>query len=754
MKHALRKYIRPCGSALFMVVSTMAALIVLVTAMYMSVVSSGKVQYATFNQEQAYVSSTSIADVLKMYLCDNSNSGKPFVKKVLALNEGEMISTNGNNFASLTETGTDEDTALGGYTVDITRLKDETIEKTNWHVFDIAVTVSENGVMETTHTYVRTKDPEPADIDDIDRFFTATGYVPSSVVAGGGTFTSKMYFDAEYSMFTKPKGFDSQDLTIDTEMVAAGSVVFNHANANAVSLDEPGEWYIGNNMYLKSQPVTFDLGGQNGQQANAADNKHGLLVIGGDLEMDKSQPFAFGAKDKYTDVYVLGDCYLGSCNFYGNLYVAGDLIFINNNWNIMDKEGTGRFYIDGEVRALDGVTPHLNGLNYQNDTNGAGFDAVVAEVRKYGTWKGILETDSNYTYSASEIEDMLNEAIGGSIYPKWEINTDNFETNGSGKLKTVDINFDLGYETPNYVYTIDKDCVIGEISSTGNQINEATIIIDTGGPDDVRNIRLSANCADGVSFSWCPETVEAGRIVNVLTIGEGTLLVDVPDGVRYQATNQEFFGHMGWFKLLGGKEGSKNGCTYFYRDSDFKLNNPDTDIITPNKLIHTSCSDCKYEEVKNSEGEYVWKCKNADHYKTYSVQPAECVCSGYIDSAKVRAYASSKGIDLAYNGDEQMPNVNIYVISCSESADIQFGGDDVMNNLYFGYVYAPYMTYVDKGSGGGAKTIGGLIVSDYVITGYYRYIYCLPTKSLNDLVGDDFVALKPNGSREWRHYGY
>ena len=34
MKHALRKYLSPCGSALFMVVSTMAALTVLVTAMY------------------------------------------------------------------------------------------------------------------------------------------------------------------------------------------------------------------------------------------------------------------------------------------------------------------------------------------------------------------------------------------------------------------------------------------------------------------------------------------------------------------------------------------------------------------------------------------------------------------------------------------------------------------------------------------------------------------------------------------------
>ena len=78
MKHALRKYLSPCGSALFMVVSTMAALTVLVTAMYMSVLSSRQVQYATFDREQAYVTSTSLAFVfLECLLSVESNS--PFL---------------------------------------------------------------------------------------------------------------------------------------------------------------------------------------------------------------------------------------------------------------------------------------------------------------------------------------------------------------------------------------------------------------------------------------------------------------------------------------------------------------------------------------------------------------------------------------------------------------------------------------------------------------------------------------------------
>ena len=86
MKHALRKYISPCGSALFMVVSTMAALIVLVTAMYMSVLSSRQVQFATFDQEQAYVTSSSIGDMVYTYICENTSSS--LATAVSKLNKG------------------------------------------------------------------------------------------------------------------------------------------------------------------------------------------------------------------------------------------------------------------------------------------------------------------------------------------------------------------------------------------------------------------------------------------------------------------------------------------------------------------------------------------------------------------------------------------------------------------------------------------------------------------------------------------
>lgn len=751
MKHALRKYITPCGSALFMVVSTMAALIVLVTAMYMSVLSSRQVQYAIFDQEQAYVSSSTIADGLRAYLAKDKNSA---LAKLLTdeskMAVGDKYYTDGNGFASF-GAGTKPDTTLGAYDVVITRLNDEKINDNDYFVFDFEVTASENGAVETTHTlvtYPKSVVGLPPLIKD---FFAATGYTPNDVTPGGGTFTESMRFDAEYTMFTKPKGFDSQALTIDTDMTCAGSVVFDHKTANPVAATDTLEWYIGNNFYIRSQPDKFDLGGKNGQMDKAENEEHGKIVIGGDFEMAQAGYFQIGAPDKYTDVYVLGNCYIGSLKLYGNLYVAGDVTFINSTWNEMGQSGLGKFYIDGNVYARDGVTVHINGKGETQDS--------LDEAKKYGRWADIQDDD--YFLTSEEIKDKLNKEIGSNTFYNWQIKDDEFVQDSKGNPKKVDINFDLS--NGNYVQEINENVVIGKITSIGNNVDAATIVIDTGDEGDVRILRVSANCADGESFSWCPETVLEGRKMNILTKGKGTLVIDVPEGVRYQATDQEFFGHMGWYFLCGGKLATKGGAEYFDRNG-LVLNDPDTAIISPNKLIHTTCSDCEYTTGDDGDGYgmYYVCTKHPDHYTKHyylNEEPDSCICEGHLDTDKVTSYANSKSINLNYHGEEQMPNVNIYVISSKESADIQFGGDNVMNNAYYGYVYAPYMTYVDKGSGGGVKIVGGLIVSDYVITGYYRYVHCLPTMPISDIMlkcGVQFTtdnALQAGGSRAWRVFG-
>lgn len=738
MKHALRKYLAPCGSALFMVVSTMAALVVLVTAMYMSVLSSGEVQYAVFDQEQAYVSSTSIADVMKGYICDRKNATSAFVTKVLDLKEGESVSTNGNDFASLSSTGTKDDTILGGYTVDVTRLQNEDISGTTWYVYDIAVTVSENDIVETTHTFIRTKDPETPDPDPIDRFFTATGYVPNDVVVGNGEYTSNMYFDSEYTMITDINpgaGAKNDDLRIKAGIICAGSAVINREKV-LVECTDTTEWYFGNNLTIKgSQPSSIDLKGTNG---NVANPEHGMIVVGGDLIWKDGNWPSIGASGKFTDVYVLGDCYLAKMNIHGNLYVKGNLYFMTGD----DNKVEGNLYVNGTCGGYPGVSNgHINKTPQK--------------------WSDMVDTDD--TYTADEIAKRLTAKIGASVYPRWIVDTSNFEVDRSNKVKVTNINFknDTGGADDNYVYTIDKDVLLGKITSTGNQVSSLTIIIDTGNAGDIRTIRLKNN--DGDQFSWNPSTVVHGY-VNVLTVGEGTLVIDVPEGVRYQATDQEFFGHMGWFFLLGGTHTTKNGHDYYDRTGLQIANKYSIDAVL-NAVIHethfdgskNSCTSCTYSEETNADGEKVYKCSDPNHNAEFKAMPEGCACAGFIDPARVDSYAASKGIDMTYNGVDIIPNVNIYVESCHESADIQFGMDAsrkyIQNNLFFGYVYAPYMTYVDIGSGGGVKIVGGLIVSDYVISGFYQYVYCRPDRSLEDVVGADWEPLTPTASRIWRHYG-
>lgn len=746
MKHALRKYLAPCGSALFMVISTMAALVVLCTAMYLSVVSSGKVQYATFNEEQAYITSTSVADILSAYITDSSHSSSSFVENILKLKTGESIeTTNGNGFLSLgaAEGSGLDDTALGGYSAKITKLADETEDSTTWHVIDIAVTASKSGVMETTHTYLRYKDAEPTKVNDIDRFFTATGYVPNDIIVANGVFTSTMYFDAEFTKISRTvnsdeTGDEGSACRLNADMICAGTVMFEHEQAtvnNPIYSErkddlstEPLSWYIGGDLVFKGkQPDDFQYMSQNG--------KNGLIIVGGDLDLRGTTNRSF----KGVDIYVLGDCYIGEglLQDVGNLYVAGDVIYsigINQWGGISAWQPKVNMYVNGEVKTA--------GDGYHVVFDGSMDDAAIAKIKAMGTWND--NTDAEYTVSAAK--EKLDTKIGGSVYPKWNI---------TAPADTVNIHFD-DYNTSNeYIYYINEDCKIGKITAAGNNHYRKFIIIDTGEEGDVRTIQLTDN-GDGY-FSWCAKPKGDGQTqtfgVNVLTIGQGTLVIDIPDDVIYHASYaQEFVGHMGWYKLL---DATVEGYNY---------------EKVPNVVkgyIHNSedCTTCTYT-TKTVNGETQYYCEK--HKISFDTNPnGSCICDGVVDKEAAKSSGKLSDItipganlvnysgDLTITTDQLLPNVNIYLESCSESADIRLadGTRDSENSILFGYVYAPYMTYVDMSTGGGTKCVGGLIVSDYIICGSYAYYYARPDQNISDIAGENFEVLNPTASREWRIYG-
>ena len=135
MKHRLRKYLGNRGSALFMVLSTMSALMVLVMAMYFSIVSSRAVQYKVFNQEQAYRSSISVSETIIAALdkggtlaTKQPGAATSLIDAMVKMNVGESINTDTNGFKAFGSTdpaASEEIDQLGAYTVNITRLNDE-----------------------------------------------------------------------------------------------------------------------------------------------------------------------------------------------------------------------------------------------------------------------------------------------------------------------------------------------------------------------------------------------------------------------------------------------------------------------------------------------------------------------------------------------------------------------------------------------------------------------------------------------------
>lgn len=804
MKHALRKYLSPCGSALFMVVSTMAALIVLVTAMYMSVVSAGRVQYATFFEEQAYVTSTSVSDIICSYLADGKNASKPLVAKVLNLKPGDKIETkDGNGFASL-GSGSEIDTALGGYSVGITRLNNETIGGQTWYVYDIAVTAVNSDIVETTHTFMRVRDKEPNDPPDIDRFFTATGYIPNDVFISSGIFNETMYFDAEYVEVTKiPGSAASSGLDLNSGLVCAGTIKFDHSSAQPVeAVDGPITWAIGGNMILNSQPLTYSLGGSNS-------NERGTLIVGGDLIVNSQMNF--GSATAPTDVYVLGNVYAHApLNVYGNLFVNGKLVVDHVHTSTITMLKGGRIYHSGNYD----VVPNPNDSSRLAIT----YDTMsVITPSEFDGHRWNIDVGSpEYMMSPEDAKQELTDQIGNSLYPKWVVDVDAAQSNVKdiwfnsnwgetsivGKevvyykgdeleYKVVSSYYDMAQTTvpPKFVEVIDSDCTIGDIVDFGSWgWTLPTIIFDTGAAGNVLTINLKANTAldpdhpeELNGFSWSAAGMSAGgtlmpheadkiisRATNIITIGDGTLIINVPDGVTYQTAPREFFGHYAWYKLAGGsidKSINYNGAAIprFNQVGNIarsvvesKIHKSDNCDVKDGDGNIIGCG-CNYIKCTNSNGEEGWTCTTHGGFVSSSEKPTQCYCDARIEKHLFT------GSQYEYEGVPQQPNVNIFIVSCSESADIQIGCmkyvtngfESVDGSAFYGYVYAPYLTYMDKGggSGQGVKCCGGLIVSDYIMSGYYEYVFAKPDVSIKEIVGENFEALEPKGNRSWRVYG-
>ena len=331
------------------------------------------------------------------------------------------------------------------------------------------------------------------------------------------------------------------------------------------------------------------------------------------------------------------------------------------------------------------------------------------------------------------------------------------------------------------------DSFIIDSISTNTDYNSCgqTIIIDTGDdPTNIINIKLSDLTGDGV-FSWfgsivpeheewwpehkiVPEgfQIQTGAINNnmrhVFVVGRGTVLINVPNGITYTDAGFQHTGHIGWWLIKGGQIGKNNGHINF-KGPDPRGKYSAT--IVP--FVHKTCEPgdgCDFElnEITDESAAKCVGCGGALTQVTCTVHGdvnkfcGNCYpdkrdridwCKNHVDNLEFEDFYDTLGDDekewvTGTDGDIVYPTTNFMLVSCDESAEMRFAttkdGDSISYNSFFGFIYAPYMTYLNAGSAGGAITVklcGGMTVGDYDLQAVDTFLGCYPDHMPNELAG-------------------
>lgn len=810
MTHAFRKYLNKRGSALFMVLSLMTALMILVMAMYFSVISSRDVQYKVFYQEQAYRSASSLSDAIVAGLSGDSwqkaEGSDKLIDAITGLGIGETITTNSNGFAAFGGTEEEQD-QLGAYTVNITRMNDETIDGKTTYVYDIAITTSAGGVLDTTHTYIHVEEPAE-DKNKQPGLFASTGYVPSDVCLDGGVFYTDVFLDNENAIIG---AYNEMQNKIYGNVYAGGSLKLNYIDGmsgmseslNGVEIHAPqaSTWAIRNN-FTYSAAQTLNLG---------TSSERGLLLVGGDATFTNTLP-------KNVDIYVLGDAHFTANQSFGSsdnvrLFVYGDIV------------------LDGYASNCKMPSVTYTG-GYNNKLGKNPWDADNS--RNFPEWKDNPSLPKD-VMSSHDMAMLLDKLTSSADYPKWEINdhdaertdyipeldeknddydpiTINFNNSSNGVYtqyldwnpKTISNYYDTG---SSLTYTA---CVIEDVvnaDSTNNAVNNLALVIDTGDAPDNQYIIKVLNNRDfdhdtkGVkeSFSWYPYNEHNSAVdISVIVRGKGSVVIVIPDDVIYQDMDNVLFMHETWFAMLGGTIEYKDGTTrekLVYKPGDILSSKTAGNTA---QYIHggcdKNCSECSYKVTTgkcaecgaaqglteitcdehdatclfcascgfgNDEPEYWEETKGGTVVKHYYG-----VCANRIERSAVKSKVATLSPNwqalLKASGDGSnwyYPNCNIFLVSCSESADIRLsttvGGKTIMQNGFFGFIYAPYMTFKGYGNnagGGFVRFCGGMNVSDYIIRDSMSFLTCRPDKLPLDLMSKTSrnTILDSFASKSWK----
>lgn len=740
-----RKYTSNRGSALFMVISTMTAVLMSCMAMYFSVISSRSTQYAVFNQQQSKSSASSISEAVMAQMMDGKLNDLITKLSDPKVPSGTKWTTDGNGFAAFGIAGGKDEEKIGAYNVEITKKSDT--------LFDIAVISSVNGMSSVHHTTFEIKKPSGGTSAPVKtQMFAATGYIPNDVWLETSLIYADLFFDNE---LTTINTYDGKGTDIFGDVSAGGSV-------SVAGILKP----------RSSTPVTYAIRGNYifektanaGGLSFASTSANSKVLVGGDLVITSLMGMS------NVDVYVLGDLY----SFAG---------FTNH---------TGEVFVDGDVylaRPADAAYIHANGNVYvvTNDSSYTNITLTTASNENpanplKGKWDG---KTSGYM-SIKEMAKELDERTETNTYYKWILD----ESKISGLNKVVNLKYNNDWQHP--INTIElkysssnQGCTMGDITCTGGgwYITSTTLIIDTGEDENnVYTIRVQGNRdvdGDGTkeTFTWQAEQPDnefyhpftSGLPMSVIVKGRGSVVIDVPEGVVYQDASSTRVMHYGWFLLGGGTSEHKSGSywdgskTVPWEEDIYgmasSLANNYRDFIHKNCVAGDGCTYTTSDSsnkcgVHTDQKMTVIKCGIHGEVKEFCPQcdpktSSYGFCNYHVDRPKIDAYLAShdniKKLMLDTKGKVIYPTTNIFLVSCEESAEFRFtttkDEEPLGQNMLFGYIYAPYMTYraprIGDGAGQYVRIIGGMTVSDYSLDEPNEVIACWPEKLPTDLMSDE-----------------
>ena len=633
--------------------------------------------------------------------------------------------------------------------------------------------------------------------------FTSTGYVPNDVYLDGGCFYTDVFFDNENAIIGAYKSMQNK---VYGNISAGGSLSVNYLED--VTHDKPTTWAIRNNFTQNSNTV-IGLG---------SSTERGTMYVGGDAVFTTTGLVTNADIYVLGDLYMYANAPFSNVTLHvnGNIYISQDNLIptdtccngtvVNTStgasrtitkWNHDDgQEGTHHISVSDMADRLDEKTQSQTFFNWEiNDNDPSEVDDYIAELDKNSAF-----------YNPVTLEFNNNSEAHGTVpgmtltqYLNW----------GPAANSPLPNYYGTGKEL-NYTACVIKDV---KNDSHSNHANNLTIIIDTG--DDPNNqyiIKVEANRdidGDGTkeSFSWYPYEAHNSAVeMAVIVRGCGSVVIDVPEGVIYQDMDNVTFMHETWFAILGGKYEVKNTNVDAHGNPTGIIYDARTGILSGSTAVNTNdfihscdehCTACTYTI---SDGDECSVCGDGTEYKevycenheyTYKYCPAHeanleptkradgsyyGICKNRIDRTKVDAAVAALATSnpalyqrlkdscndptpAPDTKDWYYPNNNIFLVSCEESADIRLStmidGTTIMQNCFFGFIYAPYMTfkaYGNNAGGGYVRFCGGMVVSDYVIQDSMSIMTCYPDQLPENLMsgncGGD--ALKSLSSKSWK----